>query len=40
MWNKFGMPDEVAHTALFLASDDAPHIVGQEIVVDEGMSLL
>src|SRR3989344_5307791 len=63
MWNKFGMPDEVAQavqadvqqkspikrfgqtdevarTALFLASDDASYIVGQEIVVDGGMSLL
>lgn len=63
MWNKFGMPDEVAQavqadvqqkspikrfgqtdevarTALFLASEDASYIVGQEIVVDGGMSLL
>lgn len=40
MWHKFGMPDEVAGTALLLASDDASCIVGQEIVVDGGMSLL
>ena len=37
---RFGQTDEVARTALFLASDDASYIVGQEIVVDGGMSLL
>lgn len=37
---RFGAPDEVAKVALFLASDDASYIVGDEIVVDGGMSLL
>lgn len=37
---RFGQSEEVARTALFLASEDASYIVGQEIVVDGGMSLL
>lgn len=35
---RFGTPDEVANTALFLASDDASYINGIEIEVDGGMS--
>jgi NAD(P)-dependent dehydrogenase (short-subunit alcohol dehydrogenase family) len=37
---RFGTPDEVAKVALFLASDDAAFIVGEEIVVDGGISLV
>lgn len=37
---RFGTPDEVARVALFLATDDSAYIVGEEIVVDGGMSLL
>lgn len=37
---RFGTPDEVASVALFLASDEAAYVVGEEIVVDGGMSLL
>jgi NAD(P)-dependent dehydrogenase (short-subunit alcohol dehydrogenase family) len=37
---RFGHVDEVARTALFLASDDSSYVVGQEIAVDGGMSLL
>ena len=37
---RFGTPEEIAKTALFLASDDSAYLVGEEIVVDGGMSLL
>ncbi|WP_211444703.1 SDR family oxidoreductase [Collimonas humicola] len=37
---RFGHPSEVAKVALFLASDDAAYVLGEEIVVDGGMSLL
>ncbi len=37
---RFGAPEEVAKVALFLASEDSSYIVGDEIVVDGGMSLL
>lgn len=37
---RFGTPEEVARVALFLASDDSAYLVGEEIVVDGGMSLL
>lgn len=37
---RFGTPEEVAKVALFLASDDSSYIVGEEIVVDGGISLL
>lgn len=37
---RFGLPEEIAKTALFLASEDSSYIVGEEIVVDGGMSLL
>jgi NAD(P)-dependent dehydrogenase (short-subunit alcohol dehydrogenase family) len=37
---RFGTPEEVAKVALFLASEDSSYIVGDEIVVDGGMSLL
>lgn len=37
---RFGTPDEIAKVALFLASEDSAYVVGEEIVVDGGMSLL
>lgn len=35
---RFGAPEEVAKTALFLASDGARYITGQHIVVDGGLT--
>lgn len=37
---RFGTPEEVAKVALFLACEDSAYLVGEEIVVDGGMSLL
>lgn len=36
--NRFGRPREIAHAALFLASDEARYISGTELVVDGGLS--
>ncbi|SFU59131.1 SDR family oxidoreductase [Pseudoduganella namucuonensis] len=35
---RFGTPDEVAKVALFLASEDSAYVVGEEIVIDGGIS--
>ena len=35
----FGAPEDIAKTAVFLASDDAKNIYGQEIVVDGGYTI-
>lgn len=37
---RFGSPAEAAKVAMFLASDDSSYVVGEEIVVDGGMSIL
>ena len=37
---RLGTPEEVAKVALFLASDDSTFVVGEEIVVDGGMTLV
>lgn len=38
-YKRFGTPDEAARVVLFLASDDSAYVVGEEIVVDGGMSI-
>ncbi|MDY7106352.1 MAG: SDR family oxidoreductase [Actinomycetota bacterium] len=37
-WPERGQPDDIAGTALWLASDDAAFVVGESIVVDGGVS--
>jgi 3-oxoacyl-[acyl-carrier protein] reductase len=34
---RFGQPDEIAPTVVFLASDDSRYITGQIICIDGGM---
>ena len=35
-----GLPEDIAKTALFLASDASSYITGQTIVVDGGMTVV
>ena len=37
---RIGSPDDIAATALFLASDEAGYITGQTITVDGGMVMI
>lgn len=37
---RFGAAEEVAKAALFLATDDSSYLVGEEIVIDGGISLV
>lgn len=33
-----GVPDDIAHAALWLASDDSSFVTGYALVVDDGLS--
>jgi NAD(P)-dependent dehydrogenase (short-subunit alcohol dehydrogenase family) len=35
---RFGTPDEIAKTVVFLASDDSSYITGTELFVDGGFA--
>lgn len=37
---RFGRPDEISKAVLFLASDESSYVVGQELTVDGGITLL
>jgi 3-oxoacyl-[acyl-carrier protein] reductase len=37
---RYGVPDDVAHAALFFASDEAGYVTGQVLTVDGGRTLL
>lgn len=37
---RFGRPEEIANTVVFLASDEAPFILGADILIDGGLSLV
>lgn len=37
---RFGRPDEIAAAAAFLASDESAFMVGAELIIDGGLSIL
>ena len=37
-WGRIGKPEDIANTAVFLASDDADYLTGVNVVVDGGMT--
>lgn len=37
---RIGKPEDIAHTALFLATDESSYITGQTIIVDGGWTII
>jgi len=38
-YGEYGEPDDIAFAVLYLASDEAKHVTGIQMVVDGGMEL-
>lgn len=38
-WKRMGVPEDIAHAAVFLASSKSDYIIGQTIVIDGGWTL-
>lgn len=38
-WGRYGTPDDIAKVVLFLASDEAEYMTGEDVIVDGGLTL-